>query len=99
MGLKADPSTAIISKKQFLAISKALADERRFEILQQIAGCSGIGCSDLLSCAKITPPTLSHHLKQLEQAGLITVEREGKFIHPKLCRDVWAGYLAALQKL
>ena len=88
-----------MSKRQFLAISKALADARRFEILQQIAGNCGVGCSDLLSCTKITPATLSHHLKQLEQAELITVERQGKFIYPKLCREVWEQYLAELKRL
>jgi ArsR family transcriptional regulator len=92
-------AAAEISERQFLAISKALADKRRFEILRKIAGCEGIGCGDLMSCTQITPATRSHHLKQLEQAGLITLEREGKFLHPRLCRDVWAAYLVELQKL
>ena len=90
---------AAISTTQFLAISKALADGNRYEILQKIACSEGVGCSDLYSCVQITPATLSHHLHQLEQAGLIVIEREGKFAFPKLRREVWAGYLAELQKL
>jgi len=35
----------------------------------------------------------------LESAGLIEAERDGKFMHLSLCRDVWQAYIAELKKL
>ena len=62
------------------AILKALADPRRFELLQQIAKAScPLGCAQARAALPISAATLSHHIKELEAAGLIHVEREGKF--------------------
>jgi len=62
------------------AILKALADPRRFELLEKIvkAGCP-LGCAQARAALPISAATLSHHIKELETAGLIEVRREGKF--------------------
>ena len=62
------------------AILKALADPRRYELLERVAknDCP-LGCSQAQAALKIAPATLSHHIKELENAGLIDVTREGKF--------------------
>jgi ArsR family transcriptional regulator len=62
------------------SILKALADPRRFELLERIAkaGCP-LGCSEARAALPISAATLSHHIKELETAGLIQVRREGKF--------------------
>lgn len=88
-----------IATAQRLAILKALADPRRMEIVERLAsqGCSG--CSDMRECLPISAATLSHHLKELETAGLIHIEREGKFARLTLRRDIWQAFLADLQKL
>ena len=80
------------------AISKAVADPQRYEILQHIAreGCT---CVDLRERCPITAATLSHHLKELEEAGLITIARRGKFALPSFRRDVWQAYLGKLSRL
>ena len=59
---------------------KALADPKRFELLEQIAKAScPLACSEALPALAISPATLSHHVHELESAGLIQVRREGKF--------------------
>jgi ArsR family transcriptional regulator, arsenate/arsenite/antimonite-responsive transcriptional repressor len=82
-----------------MAILKALADPRRMEIVERLSadGCSG--CSDMRDCLPISAATLSHHLKELETAGLIHIEREGKFARLTLRRDVWQAFLSNLQQL
>ena len=81
-------------------IAKALADPRRFEILKHIAEQeSCMGCADLLASFPITPATLSHHLKELEGAGLIETDRVGKFLHAKFLRTKWDAYVGELKNI
>lgn len=69
-----------LTRAQRTAILKALADPKRFELLERIARSScPMGCSALRPALAISPATLSHHIKELETAGLIHVERQGKF--------------------
>jgi ArsR family transcriptional regulator len=72
--------TSRMTQARRTAILKALADPRRFEVLERIAnsGCA-LSCSQTLADLPIAAATLSHHLKELETAGLIHVQREGKY--------------------
>jgi ArsR family transcriptional regulator len=47
----------------------------------------------------LAPATVSHHLKELDEAGLITMERSGKFTRLTLRRDVWKAYVERLSQL
>ncbi len=69
-----------LSRARRVAILKALADPRRFELLEKIskANCP-LSCAQALAALPISAATLSHHIKELETAGLIAIRREGKF--------------------
>src|SRR5271157_5025361 len=92
------PSTPL-TRAQFRAITRALSDPRRYDILQHIAGQKACTCAELRECSPITAATLLHHLKELESAGLITIGRKGKFALPCFRREVWKTYLAQLSEL
>ncbi len=81
------------------AVSRVLADPRRFEILKKIAACDCKPCTELHDEFPITAATLSHHLKELESCGLIEMARRGKFLDITFQRDVWNAYLKELNKL
>jgi ArsR family transcriptional regulator, arsenate/arsenite/antimonite-responsive transcriptional repressor len=69
-----------LTRTQRTAILKALADPKRFELLERIARANcPLGCTDAREALAISPATLSHHIKELQASGLIDVRREGKF--------------------
>jgi ArsR family transcriptional regulator len=93
---------ARLTRARRAAILKALADPRRFELLERIAkaGCP-LGCAEARAVLPISAATLSHHIKELETAGLIDVRREGKFhfltLRPGVL-EALAGGLASLAR-
>src|SRR5580692_5800682 len=91
---------ARLTRARQTAIFKALADPHRFELLLQIAkaGCP-LGCSQALASLPISAATLSHHIKELETAGLIEVRREGKFAYLSLRPGVLGSLAAGLTAL
>lgn len=89
-----------LSAKQIARISKALAEPRRMQLLEKIgAQAAPTACIELRTSCSINPPTLSHHLKELETAGLVDVAREGKHISLRLRRDVLQAYLDHLARI
>ena len=90
---------AAAAESSTAAISRALGDPRRFELLRRIAQDDAATCTDLSACLKMNTATLSHHMKQLEAAGLIETRRDGKYVRATLRRKVWKNYVAQLKEL
>jgi len=60
--------------------AKALADETRQEIMT-ILCCVWLNVSEIEAKlnGRVNQPTISHHLKKLEEADLVEVRQEGRF--------------------
>jgi ArsR family transcriptional regulator len=89
-----------LSDKQMERIAAALAEPRRFRILKDLATRgSCMQCGVIAEKQGVSNATISHHLKELETAGLIEIVREGKFGNVSLRREVWQAYIARLSEL
>lgn len=82
---------------QFERIAKALSDPRRFALLETIAG-AGEECAYQKLCQKfpVSKATISHHLKELVQAGLVESERDGQFVNTWVRPGVVEAYATEL---
>lgn len=84
--------------RQFERVAKALADPRRFEILERIAAEGELACKALVEQLPVTQATVSHHLKELANAGLVEVRREAQFGFYRYCPDTLAAYVGEVQR-
>ena len=77
----------MMNTKQFAKIMKALSNEKRLFLFNEIAKRQKSNyeeheciVSNIIGFLKLTPPTISHHLKELSNADLIKTEKKGKFL-------------------
>ena len=88
-----------MDRSQIEKISKALADETRLRILESISASNHMNCGEIVAMRGVTPATVSHHLKILNEAGLIACRREGQFVYSQAVPETIAAYTQALAKI
>lgn len=67
---------------------KALADPHRLTILATLARADDEICvCDFTDGLPLNQPTVSHHLRILRQADLVTCERRGTWVYYRLADD------------
>jgi ArsR family transcriptional regulator len=95
--------TGVKSTDPDVELLQAIADPVRLSILRQLATSPGSVCAcDFTECCTVSQPTVSHHLKVLREAGVVTAERRGTYIYYELAPDFsrrWAGIGASLAGL
>lgn len=64
-------------------VFKAMSDENRLTILGLLHTGERCACR-LQEALQISQPTLSHHMRILQDAGLVSARKEGKWIHYSL---------------
>ena len=67
-------------------VFKALGDPVRLRLVSLIGAHQGgeVCVCDLTSAFNLAQPTISHHLKVLREAGIITSERRGTWVYYRL---------------
>jgi ArsR family transcriptional regulator, arsenate/arsenite/antimonite-responsive transcriptional repressor len=81
----AAPTLLPDAQQRLVAVFRALGDPTRLDIYRLIAAQQAPLCvCDVVSQFQVSQPTISHHLKVLREAGLVSVSRRG----------TWAYYAA-----
>jgi ArsR family transcriptional regulator, arsenate/arsenite/antimonite-responsive transcriptional repressor len=88
-----------MERSQIQRISKALADETRLRIFEAISAREEMNCGEIVSLRDVTPATVSHHLKVLQEAGLIETRKDGLFVYSRSVPSVMEAYTHALAKI
>ena len=87
-----------LSDKKTAEMFKAVCDENRIKILKLLQGGEKCACV-LLEDLHITQPTLSHHMKTLEECGLVSTRKKGKWNHYSLNRDQWTAFRDCIESI
>ena len=82
-----------------IRVAKALSDPTRVRLLRAIAAQEELSCQELTALFPISQATVSHHLKVLSDAGLVTVRQEGTFHYYRAVREALDAHAADLVAL
>lgn len=83
--------------KKIAKVFKALSNENRLELFLEIlrvhetcfeTECTDCMITDIMDTLNIGAPTVSHHMKELSNAGLVVTERKGKFLAARINNEV-----------
>ena len=86
-----------MNAKKLAKIMKALSNENRLNLYMEIAKkevsdfeTQECNISDIVKLFRLSPPTISHHLKELSNADLITTEKRGKYLVARINKETLA---------
>jgi ArsR family transcriptional regulator len=71
---------------EYSIIFKAMGDETRLKILTMLTRGKTCACK-ILEAFNFTQPTLSYHMKQLVDSGLVDAQKEGKWVHYSINKE------------
>ncbi|MEG0078196.1 ArsR/SmtB family transcription factor [Enterococcus sp.] len=83
---------------EMAGILKALADPKRLKIIDLLTGGSLCAC-EILKHFDFTQPTLSHHMKILEKAGVVLVTKKGIWHHYQLTEHFMSQFMDSQMQL
>lgn len=81
--------------KEFIKVMKALSDPNRVKILKMLQHKSMCVC-ELQAALGIAQPTVSNHLKVLEDAGMVAYRKNGLWVNYFLADGNSSPYTAAI---
>lgn len=76
------------SEDRLIKVMKALADSTRLRLFKEIASRKQMTCTEVGELSHLAQPTVSHHLKQLVDAGLLNAEKDGRFVILSVNKEV-----------
>lgn len=87
---KSDLFTA--KQNELASMAKAIAHPARIAILQKVLRTQGCVCGSLVEELGLAQPTISQHLKELKNAGLLRGNVEGTSVCYCIEPETWNKY-------
>lgn len=93
-----EPALSDQEAKELETIFKALADRHRVRIINHLIGAGGtaVCVCDFEELLGLKQSTVSYHLKQLLDAGIVSREKRGSYAHFSLVPDALPRVCALL---
>ena len=88
----------IMETEKTALLFKALGDENRLRILKLVSQGEDLCACRILDELDITQPTLSHHMKILKDAGLISARKQGRWMHYSISENAINKGVECLQR-
>jgi len=86
----------VMDDANLVRVLKALADPKRFRMVQEVAQAGELSCGQVGGCFGLSQPTISHHLKILCDAGVLRVRERGQHHFITVDRELMASVGGAL---
>ena len=81
--------------KDFVKVMKALSDPNRVKIIKMLQHKKMCVC-EMQAALQIAQPTVSKHLKVLEDVGLVTFRKDGVWVNYQLADGSSSPYVASI---
>jgi len=81
--------------KKFIRVMKALSDPNRVKIVK-LLGEKELCVCEITALLKLAQPTVSRHLKVLEDAGLVQSWKDGSWVNYRIRADEDSEYAGAM---
>jgi ArsR family transcriptional regulator len=85
----------VITMKDFIKVTKALSDPNRVKIIKMLQHKMMCVC-EMKEALQISQPSVSKHLKILEEAGLVSFKKDGLWVDYFLTDGRKSRYVASL---
>lgn len=81
----------LMDYRNYVQILKAMADPNRLKIIDLLS-CGSLCACDILEHFNFSQPTLSHHMKVLQNAGIVSARKDGKWQHYTLNEEFMTSF-------
>jgi ArsR family transcriptional regulator, arsenate/arsenite/antimonite-responsive transcriptional repressor len=88
-----------LNQDELLRISRAISDTTRYALLEKIYFDQQITVGQLCAESTVSAATVAHHIKILNEAGLIQVRRQGRYRLLVAQGNTWETYLDCLANI
>ncbi len=91
-----EPALDVASAAQLAVALKAIADPVRLRIISLLSLHEELCVCDFVEPLGVSQPTVSHHLRTLTEAGILSRRKDGRWAHYRLVTERVADLAAAL---